>query len=147
MPVVTIPVAHVAALIDPNGPLASLAADPLPSVTVTLGLYSGRPDPSWTLSDVQVAALVGQLAALPAAIGSAPQGGLGYHGFSIVVRRPDQPDQTFQVYRGAVTSPGDAPGTYGADPQRTLESALLETGRSHLTATEINVVEADLTLP
>ena len=147
MPVVTIPVTHVAALIDPNGPLASLAADPLPSVTVTLGLYSGRPDPSWTLSDVQVAALVGQLAAVPAAIGSAPQGGLGYHGFSIVVRRPGQPDQIFQAYRGAVTSPGDAPGTYGADPQRTLESALLETGRSHLTATEINVVEADLTLP
>jgi hypothetical protein len=116
-------------------------------VTVTLGLYSGRPDPSWTLSDVQVAALVGQLAALPAAIGSAPQGGLGYHGFSIVVRRPGQPDQTFQVYRGAVTSPGDAPGTHRADPQRTLESALLETGCSHLTATEITVVGTDLTRP
>jgi Protein of unknown function (DUF3298)/Deacetylase PdaC len=145
MPVVTIPVAHLAALIDPNGPLATLAANPLPSVTVTLGLYSGRPDPSWTLTDVQVAALVGQLAGLPAAVGSAPQGGLGYHGFSIFVQQPGRPDQTFLVYRGAVTSAGDAPGTYRADPQRTVESALLETGRSHLTATEITAVETDLT--
>lgn len=144
MPVVTIPVAHLASLIDPSGPLAPLAASPLPSVTVTLGLYSGRPDPSWSLTDAQVAALVGQLAALPVAAGSAPQGGLGYHGFSIVVQHPSQPDETYVAFRGAVTSAGDAPGTYRADPQRTVESALLETGRSHLAATEIAVVETDL---
>ena len=147
MPVVTIPVAHLATLIAPNGPLAPLAASPLPSVTVTLGIYSGRPDPSWTLTDVQVAALVGQLAGLPDAVGSAPQGGLGYHGFSIVVQRPGQPDQAHVAFRGAVTSPGDAPGTYRADPQRAVESVLLETGRPHLTAAEIAVVEADLTRP
>ena len=145
MPVVTIPVAHLATLIDPNGPLALLAASPLPSVTVTLGLYSGRPDPSWSLTDVQVAALVGQLASLPVAVGSVPQGGLGYHGFSIVVQQAGQPDETLVAFRGAVTSAGDAPGTYRGDPQRTVESALLETGRSHLTAPEISIVETDLT--
>lgn len=144
MPVVTIPLAHLVGLIDPNGPLAPLAAGPLPSVTVTLGIYSGRPDPSWTLTDVQVAALVGRLASLPATTGSAPHGGLGYQGFSIVVRQPGQPDQTLVAFRGAVTGPGDAPGTYRGDPQRTVESALLETGRSHLAATEITVVETDL---
>jgi hypothetical protein len=147
MPVATIPAAHLVALIDPSGPLAPLAASPLPSVTVTLGIYSGRPDPSWTLTDVQVAALVGQLASLPVAIGSAPQGGLGYHGFSIVVQRPGEPDQTYVAFRGAVTSPGDASGTYRADPERAIESALLETGRPHLAAAEIAAVETDLTRP
>ena len=147
MPVVTIPVAHLAALVDPNGPLAAIAASPLPTVTVTLRIYSGRPDPSWTLTDVQVAALVGQVAGLPVATGTAPQGGLGYHGFSILVQQPGQPDQTYVAFRGAVTTPGDAPGTYRADPQRTVETALLETGRSHLAAAEIAVVEANLARP
>jgi hypothetical protein len=50
----------------------------------------------------------------------------------------------FVAFRGAVTSPGDPPGTYRADPQRTVEGALLETGRSHLTATEVSFVETDL---
>lgn len=147
MPVVTIPIAHIAGLIDLNGPLAPLVGIRLPSVTVSLGIYSGRPDPSWTLTDVQVAALVGQLASMPVANGTAPPGGLGYHGFSIVLQRAGQADQTVVAYRGAVTGPGDAPGTYGADPRRTIESALLETGRSHLTATDISVVEADLAQP
>ena len=147
MPVVTIPYAHLAGLIDPGGPLAPLADVPLPSVTVSLGIYSGRPEPSWTLSDVQVAALVGQLASLAVATGSAPQGGLGYHGFSIAVQPAGQAEQSFVAYRGAVAGPGDAPGTYRADPQRAIESALLESGRSHLTPAEVAIVEADLARP
>lgn len=147
MPVVTIPVAHLAGLMDPNGPLDPLAKSPLPSVTVTLGIYSGRPDPSWALTDVQVAALLGQLASLPVTSGTAPAGGLGYHGFSIALRQAGQADRTVVAYRGAVTSPGDAPGSYRADPQRTVEQALLETGRPHLAATEISIVEADLARP
>ena len=147
MPVVTIPIAHLTRLIDPAGPLALLANSPLPSVTVSLGIYSGRPDPSWALTDVQVAALVGQLASLHVASGNPAQGGLGYHGFSILLQQAGQADQTVVAYRGDVTVPGDAPGTYRADPQRTVESALLETGRSHLAATETAVVEADLARP
>jgi hypothetical protein len=114
-------------------------------VTVTLGIYSGRPDPTWTLTDVQVAALVGQLASLTVTNGVPPQGGLGYHGFSMLVHEAGKADRTVVAYRGAVTSPGDAPGTYRDDPQRTVEQALLQTGRSHLAATEVSVVEADLT--
>jgi hypothetical protein len=144
MPVVTIPIAHLAGIINPDGPLAPLADTPLPSVTVSLGIYSGRPDPSWTLTDVQVAALVGQLASLPLTDGTATQGGLGYHGFTILVQQAGQPDQTFAAYRGTVTGSGDAPGTYRADPQRIIESALLETGRPHLSATVVSVVEAAL---
>ncbi len=147
MPVVTIPVTHLAGLIDPSGPLAPLANSPLPTVTVTLGVYSGRPDPSWALTEVQVAALVGQLASLPVTTGVPPQGGLGYHGFSILVRENGKADRTVIAYRGAVTSPGDAPGSYRADPQRTVERALLDTGRPHIAAAEVSIVEADLTGP
>lgn len=144
MPVVTIPATHLAGLIDPTGPLTPIAAIPLPSVTVTLGIYSGRPDPAWTLTDVQVAALVGQLDSLPVATGTAPQDGLGYHGFTILVQRAGQPDQGLMAYRGAVSGPGDAPGTYRADAPRAIESALLDTGRPRLAAAEVAMVEADL---
>lgn len=144
MPVVTIPVTHLAGLIDPSGPLAPLANSPLPTVTVTLGIYSGRLDPSWTLTEVQVAALVGQVASLPVTNGVPPQGGLGYYGFSILLHEAGQADRTVVAYRGAVTSPGDAPGSYRSDPQRTVEQALLDTGRPHLAAAEVSVVEADL---
>jgi hypothetical protein len=144
MPVVTIPVTHLAGLIEPSGPLAPLADSPLPTVTITLGIYSGRPDPTWILTDVEVATLVGQLASLPVANGAPPQGGLGYHGFSMLVHEVGGADQTIIAYRGAVTGPGDAPGTYRADPQRTVEQSLLQAGRSHLAAIEASVVEADL---
>ncbi len=147
MPVVTIPFAHLAAIIDPNGPLSPLANSPLPSVTVTLGIYSGRPDPTWTLTDWQVAALVGQLASLTVTSGIAPQGGLGYHGFSILLHQAGEADQTVVAYRGDVSRSGDAAGTHQVDPQRTVESALLDTGRSHLTAAEVSMVEADLAWP
>ena len=118
-----------------------------PSEQVVLVIDGGpgaATDPAFRAS---VAALVGQLASMPVTNGTARPGGLGYRGFSIVVQRAGQADQTFVAYRGAVTRPGDAPGTYEADPRRTIESALLETGRSHLTATEISVVEADLAQP
>ena len=147
MPVVTIPVAHLAGLVDPTGPLAPLASSPLPSATVTLGIYSGRPDPSWVLTDVQAAALLGQLASLPVASGAVPKGGLGYHGFSVQLRQAGQADTAIVAYRGDVTMSGDTEGTYRADPQRTLEQALLDTGRPHLAATEISIVEADLARP
>ena len=145
MPLVTIPVTHLAGLMDPSGPLAPLADRPLPTVTVTLGIYSGRPDPSWALTEVQVAALVGQLASLPVTTGVPPRGGLGYHGFSILVHETGTADRTDVAYRGAVTSPGDASGSYRADPFRTVEQALLDTGRPYLPAAEVSIVEADLT--
>ena len=147
MPVVTIPLDHLAALIDRSGPLAALADSPLPTVTVTLGIYSGRPDPSWVLTEAQVAALVGQLASLPVTSGTPPQGGLGYHGFSILLHQAGQADQVLVAYRGDVSGSGDPPGTYRADPQRTVESAMLDAGRSHLAATEVSIVEADLARP
>ncbi len=147
MPVVTIPVTHLAGLIDPSGPLAPLSNSGLPTVTVTLGIYSGRPDPSWVLTEVQVAALVGQLASLPVTNGVPPQGGLGYHGFSILLHEAGQADRTVVAYRGVVTSPGDALGSYRSDPQRTVEQALLDAGRPHVAATEVSMVEADLTRP
>jgi hypothetical protein len=109
---------------------------------VTLGLYSGREDPAWVLTDAEAADLQAALAALPGAIGQPPVGGLGYHGFTI-----ERPDGTLIAYQGAVAPPGDADRAYLADPARTIERLLVETARAHVTGNELAEVERALAAP
>ena len=123
-----------------TGPSPSLG--PAGSAKVVLGLYSGRPDPEWTLTTVQAATLEKALAALADGTGTPPTGGLGYHGFTILL-----PGRTLMAYRGVVTATGDGPRTLKLDPARTVERYLLETSRSHLTADEYAEVERALTGP
>jgi hypothetical protein len=127
-------------------PGPSGTGEPAGLVRVTLGLYSGRPDPSWTLTDREVAALDAALDALPSAVGNPPTGGLGYHGFTI--DRPGEPAWGLVVaYRGAVAPPGDAPRGFLVDPARTIERLLLETARPHVTGNELVEVERALAVP
>lgn len=101
-------------------------------VRVTLGLYSGRADPEWTLTDAEAAALDAALAALSGAVGRPPVGGLGYRGFTI-----ERPDGTVIAFDGAVAPPGDGDRAYRADPARTIERLLLETARPHVAGNEL----------
>jgi predicted small lipoprotein YifL len=112
--------------------------------TVTLGVYSGRPDPSWDLTAAQVARVEAAIAALPVTTGTPPEGGLGYHGFTLLLGRPGKADETLVAYRGIVAPPGVDPRPYRIDAGRTVERLLLHSGRSILTPTEVAAVEVDL---
>lgn len=150
MPAIVVPYRQLAGLLDPAGPLGSLADRPLPAVTVTLGLYSGRPDPAWTLTDVETARLLRLLTTLPTlptAGASAPSGGLGYHGFTIVMKTAGGPDETYTAFAGTVVGGGDVVATHLDDPGRTVEAELLAGGRAHLTAQEAAAVDAALAAP
>ena len=118
-----------------------------PSLAVSLGLYSGRPDPSWTLTDAQSAELTRLLGSLPSAFGDPAEGGLGYHGFYIVPGEAGRADRTLVAYRGAVADLGSGSRPYRLDAKRTVERYLLETGRPYLSATEVEAVETDLRTP
>jgi hypothetical protein len=111
-------------------------------VRVTLGLYSGRADPTWILTDAEAASLEVALAKLTGAVGVPPVGGLGYHGFTI-----ERPDGTDVAFDGAVAPPGDGERAYLADPVRTIERLLLGTARPHVTGNELAVVERALAAP
>ena len=132
-----------------NSPAVSPAATgtasaaPSTSITTSLGIYSGRPDPSWDLTDAQVAQVVNTIEALPVTAGTPPQGGLGYHGFTIVRRSPGQADETLVAYRGTVAPLGSGTRTYRVDQGRTVERLLLDLGRSTLNPTEVAAVEGD----
>jgi hypothetical protein len=136
-------------------PACGIQASPIPAVAspagsvfsggpvgVTLGIYSGRPDPAWTLTTDETAGLDAALAALPDGTGTPPVGGLGYHGFTIA-----RPGSTVVAYGGAVASPGEGPRAMKADPARSIERCLLEMSRSHVTADEYAIAEHAIAAP
>ncbi len=116
-------------------------------VMVTLGIYSGRPDPSWDLTDAEVSLVIGAISALPVRVGEPPVGGLGYHGFTLVIRRAGLADETVVAFQGTVAPPGVGPRQHRVDEGRTVERLLLDAGRAHLTPAEIAAVTADMATP
>lgn len=115
----------------PNGP-----------VVISLGIYSGRPDPVWTLTGEEAAGLDAALAALPDSAGTPPVGGLGYHGFTI-----SRPASTSVAYRGVVAAPGEGRRAMKTDPTRTVERYLLQTSRPHVTQAEYAAAELAIGAP
>jgi hypothetical protein len=83
--------------------LAGCDALPSTQVGVTLQIYSGRPDPIWTLRDSTSARVVGEVAALWPLMGGEPSAsGL--------------PDETFVAYGGRVESSGIGEPGFRNDP-------------------------------
>lgn len=75
------------------------------SVTITLHIFSGRPDPSWELSDDQSAELVDRIAQLRRTTFLKPSGMLGmgtYRGFSIEAVRERALQPHIYVHGGVV---------------------------------------------
>ena len=108
-----------------------------PTTTVSLGLYSGLPDPSWELSHEEALALTMLLDSLPRVEGSPPAGGLGYHGFWIERLTPEGMPRFLLAFEGTVSDPLSSHRSYLDDAGRSVERFLLESGREQLSAVEI----------
>jgi hypothetical protein len=130
----------------PASPAPSAGASPAdgfdvfaqsPVTTVSLGIYSGRPDPSWALSEEESTALTALLESLPRVDGSPPSGGLGYHGFWIERLTPEGMPRLLVAFEGTVSDPASSHLSYLDDPERSIERFLLESGRDRLSAAEI----------
>jgi hypothetical protein len=128
-------------------PTATHGPTPQPQVTATLGIYSGRPDPSWALTDAEASLVIEAISSLPVRVGEPPPGGLGYHGFTLVIRRPGLADETVVAFQGTIAPPGVGSREYRVDEGRTVERLVLDAGRAHLTPAEIAAVIADMATP
>ncbi|HXQ68328.1 MAG TPA: hypothetical protein VN980_17295 [Alphaproteobacteria bacterium] len=96
------------------------------TIFVTLDIFSGRPNPRWTLDSAAASSLFKRLAALVTESGSRLEPpGLGYRG--LLVESEDGPriETPIRIYRGTVYR-GIA---RLADPGRALERWLLATGK------------------
>lgn len=80
------------------------------SVCVRLLIFSGRPDPEWSLDEAAVEALTGrvQKAVGGEGIHPPPAGGLGYRGFFVdnQVKNPSLPTQFLVFFGVLVEQPG-----------------------------------------
>lgn len=121
---------------------ASPSPEPSGPMVVTLGIYSGRPDPSWTLTSSEAAGLEAVLAPLTVVTDAPPEGGLGYHGYTIT-----SPARTLVAFRGAIAAPGQGPRAMKLDPTLSVERYLLETSRSRVTPDEFAAAESAIGAP
>ena len=132
-------------LLSASGPMIPTGSVPPagpPVAVVTLGVYSGRPDPSWTLTLAEAATLDTMLAAMVEVTETPPVGGLGYHGFTITTTT-----STVVAYRGAVAAPGEGPRGMKSDPTRSIERFLLETSQRHVTPDEFATAQLAIGSP
>lgn len=123
------------------------SAAPAPA-TVEVGLFSGRPDPSFALTPEQTATLDALLATLPTRTAVPVTGGLGYHGFTLTRPSPGPGSgpNVLVAYRGQVAAPGTGPREVRIDAARNVEVTLLNDVRASLAPEEIAAIEQDLAL-
>src|SRR5690349_20896436 len=95
------------------------------SLTVTLNVFSGRPNPVWTVPEGAAAELTDRVSKIETTSNLKPAGvleGLGYRGFSV---RRNVDIHPLHIH-GGVIDPGHAVPTFIAD-DREIEKWLLST--------------------
>jgi hypothetical protein len=125
-------------------PTASQGADSIASnVEVELDIFSGRPNPVWTLSGVERTQFLEKLAALPGAPPLELATNLGYRGF--ILRITNSAEQSVvRIQRGKVHVVRAGKDLYYTDPNRGLERWLLQSGRASLDPSIYAIVEREL---
>ncbi|MCE7002417.1 hypothetical protein LWC34_06160 [Kibdelosporangium philippinense] len=106
---------------------------------VELDIFSGRPNPTWSLSAADTAILNGKLAALPPATPSPLANPLGYRGFIVRLKQA-----TVTVQNGTVWTKRGSELAHHRDPDRAVERWLLNTGRPFLDDEVFTVVNREL---
>ena len=105
---------------------------------VEIDVFSGRPNPTWSLSHTQTASLLEMVAGLPQSEAGAAPDHLGYRG--MIVRLHDATARELTVHNGVVV----VDGTSRTDPERRVERWLLETGRGAVEQSTYDFVEGEL---
>jgi len=112
-----------------------IAATPITvkKAKVTLQVYSGRENPSWSLSEKQIDELLALLNNLPKAEPNAFPDGLGYRGFQVELTE-NATEKTHEIvaYKGRILYKTADAEAYFTDPDRRLEKFLLKSGDSYL---------------
>jgi hypothetical protein len=100
-------------------------------MNVELDIFSGRPNPVWSLSERQVGEMDAIIETLPATTASVPtRPGLGYRGF--VVTRLPQRAWRLDLFKGFVAIASEGRTEIRSDRERKLERFLLDSAGSEL---------------
>ena len=132
------------------GQVQVLADEPVSEHThVTLFIFSGRPNPTWSLTQAQDVELGQRLNAFPPADQPFEEfKRLGYAGFSLLLPAiENQPRQHVEVFEGIARVDTDDLVTFLADENRALEWWLLDTATGYVEDEVIEMARKELETP
>jgi len=119
------------------------------SVTITLHVFSGRPNPTWELSEDQAGDLSNQLNGLDKTTLLKPPGilgGLGYQGFSIQAVREKNFDPYIYIHSGIVDLDRFLPNMFTGNTS--IENWLISTSPGNVLDSDLrSYVESELQKP
>ncbi len=117
-------------------------------VRVTLDVYSGRPNPSWMLSQSDAQDLLQMLNGLPRAEPSEFFDGLGYRGFVLDITTPETSSTTqITLYKGRVRYADGSDARFFADNERQIERWLLSHAKPYIERSLYKYVKKELKKP
>jgi hypothetical protein len=114
------------------------------TVEVEIDIFSGMPNPHWTLSEADTATLLSKFSELPNAEPSPRSDRLGYRGVGLIVRSAQGGASKVFVHNGVVETRDGPSVRFFGDPRRALERWLIDTGRSRLGPEVMKAIDADL---
>ncbi len=111
---------------------------------VELDIFSGRPNPCWTMTAAEALAFTDRLDGLPPAEPCPLFAGLGYRGLIVTLERP-LAESTVRIQRGMaqIARGGGTDRLYFEAWGRALERWLLETGKRQLPADLLRILERE----
>jgi hypothetical protein len=127
----------------------AMNAIPAPSdeavTVVTLDVFSGRPNPTWTLTEAQSRELQSRIAGLKTPLSSAPvlPDDLGYRGLHVTTRGPSKVVELTIGSGGIVLKDGDSV-SYFQDPNRQLEQWLVHTGQERIAPDLLRIIDGEI---
>ena len=111
-------------------------------VAVEVDIFSGRPNPGWTLSEADATTFRSKLSGLQKTAARSLSANLGYRG--LVITMPQETATKIHVQNGVVEVSGSTPSSFFLDPQRSLERWLVGTGREFLSSGILEAIDVDL---
>lgn len=109
---------------------------------VEIDIFSGMPNPTWTLTDAESRRFAERLAALPPAAPRELSANLGYRGLIVTIHRP-RGQAKVRVQQGVAEIMQDARIDYHEDRNRTLERWLIDTGKAHVPTNIQSIVQRE----
>jgi hypothetical protein len=115
---------------------------PVTTITVEIDIFSGMPNPEWTLPEASAALFHSRLSGLRETTAKHRSKNLGYRG--LVIRMSQETSLTLYIQNGLIEISDGASSTFFLDEQRSLERWLIGTGRKFLSHEILDVIDADL---
>jgi hypothetical protein len=121
--------------------LARLSWVHMTAVEVEIDVFSGMPNPIWTLSQADAVVFLSKRSELQKTAARPRSTKLGYRG--LFVRLPQEAGREIYIQNGVAEVNDQSSLTFFLDPQRSLERWLIETGKRFLSPETLEAIEKD----